>query len=320
MTPLSEIRVVHLFPPLLEAFLALLSELSDDDWRRPTACAGWSVKDVAAHMLAGDLGNLSRQRDQWPSGIVQRNAADLAVQLNAHNERWVQAARFVSPRALRALLEVTGPQVCAYFASLDPSAIGEVVSWAGPDAAPVWLDLAREYTERWHHQQHIRDAVRRPGLREPRFFEPVLAAFVHALPVTYRDVDAEAGTVVALTITGPAGGRWALRRERTAWSLVPGVSGGAAAEVVIDEDTAWRLFTNGLDRARAARAVDRDHRRSATRREAARRRRNHRLRPGTIRHDDESPRAAGGCHRRQRAGLAGAAARSGRCGGVEAGR
>jgi len=191
MTPPSEIRVVHLFAPLLEALLALLAELSDDDWRRPTACAGWSVKDVAVHMLAGDLGNLSRQRDGWPSGIEPRSAEDLARQINAHNERWVEAARFVSPRMVRALLEVTGPQVCAYFASLDPSATGEVVSWAGPDPAPVWLDLAREYTERWHHQQHIRDAVARPGLREPRFFAPVLAAFVHALPVAYRDCGAE---------------------------------------------------------------------------------------------------------------------------------
>ena len=255
MTPPSEIRVVHLFSPLLAALLALLAELSDDDWRRPTACAGWSVKDVAAHMLAGDFGNLSRQRDGWPSGIAPRSAEDLVRQINAHNERWVGAARFVSPRVLRGLLEVTGPQVCAYFASLDPSATGEVVSWAGPDPAPVWLDLAREYTERWHHQQHIRDAVGRPGLREPRFFAPVLAAFVHALPVTYGDVGAEPGTVVALTITGPAGGRWTLRRERTAWVLGAGASGGAAAEVVIDEDTAWRLFTNGVDRARAADAV-----------------------------------------------------------------
>jgi len=255
MTPPSEIRVVHLFAPLLEALLALLAELSDDDWRRPTACAGWSVKDVAVHMLAGDLGNLSRQRDGWPSGIEPRSAEDLARQINAHNERWVEAARFVSPRMVRALLEVTGPQVCAYFASLDPSATGEVVSWAGPDPAPVWLDLAREYTERWHHQQHIRDAVARPGLREPRFFAPVLAAFVHALPVAYRDVGADAGTVVALTIAGPAGGRWALRRQRTAWELDAGAPDDAAAEVRLDEDTAWRLFTNRVDRARAADAA-----------------------------------------------------------------
>lgn len=255
MPPLSEVLVVDLFAPMLHELLALLSALSDDDWRRPTACAGWTVKDVAVHMLAGDLGNLSRQRDRWPSGIVAGSAGELAVQLNAHNERWVQAARFVSPRVLRELLEVTGAHVGAYFASLDPHATGDVVSWAGPEPAPVWLDLAREYTERWHHQQHIRDAVGRPGLKEPRFLAPVLATFVRALPRTYRDVTAEVGAVVVLTITGASGGRWALRRARPAWSL--GVAGPspAAAEVVLDEDTAWRLFTKGLDREVAASRV-----------------------------------------------------------------
>ena len=255
MSAPSEVRVVHLFPPLLEALLGLLSALSDDDWRRPTACAGWAVKDVVAHMLSGDLGNLSRQRDGWPSGIAPRDAADLVVQINTHNERWVQAARFVSPRTLRELLALTGSRVCDYFASLDPHAVGDVVSWAGPEPAPVWLDLAREYTERWHHQQHIRDAVGRPGLREPRFFAPVLATFVRALPMTYRDVTAEVGTVVGLTITGPAGGQWALRREPSAWTLGPGTADDRAAEVALDEDTAWRLFTNGVDRERAAGAA-----------------------------------------------------------------
>jgi len=255
MSAPSEVRVVHLFPPLLEALLGLLSALSDDDWRRPTACAGWAVKDVVAHMLSGDLGNLSRQRDGWPSGIAPRDAADLVVQINTHNERWVQAARFVSPRTLRELLALTGSRVCDYFASLDPHAVGDVVSWAGPEPAPVWLDLAREYTERWHHQQHIRDAVGRPGLREPRFFAPVLATFVRALPMTYRDVAAEVGTVVGLTITGPAGGQWALRREPSAWTLGPGTADDRAAEVALDEDTAWRLFTNGVDRERAAGAA-----------------------------------------------------------------
>src|SRR5262245_6427935 len=113
MTPPSDVRVVELFPPLLEELLALLASLAEDEWRRPTACAGWSVKDVAAHLLAGDLGKLSRWRDGWHSGITARSTEELAVAINAHNERWVQAARFIGPRVLRDMLALTGPQVCA---------------------------------------------------------------------------------------------------------------------------------------------------------------------------------------------------------------
>jgi uncharacterized protein (TIGR03083 family) len=34
----------------------LLDELSDDDWDQPSLCAGWSIRDVAAHMTLQQLG------------------------------------------------------------------------------------------------------------------------------------------------------------------------------------------------------------------------------------------------------------------------
>ena len=70
----------------------------------------------------------------------------------------------------------------AYFRSLDPIAPGWEVSWAGPGAAPWWLHIAREYTERWAHQEQIREAVGAGGLHGRRLFAPVLDTFVHALP------------------------------------------------------------------------------------------------------------------------------------------
>jgi hypothetical protein len=51
----------------------------------------------------------------------------------------------MSPRLLIDLLQVTGRQMCAFFRTLDPYALGSPVSWVGPEPAPVWLDLAREY-------------------------------------------------------------------------------------------------------------------------------------------------------------------------------
>ena len=247
------ILVAHLFPESLGALLDLLDSLPNEQWQRPTACAGWTVKDVAAHLLGGDVGILSRQRDKYrpPAAAAIDSWDDLVALINRLNEQWVAAARRLSPRLLTDLLSYTGEQTSAYFGSLDPHALGQPVSWAGSDPAPVWLDLAREYTERWHHQQHIRDAVDRPGLTEVRYLGPALATFVRALPHTYRDVDAPAGTAVALTITGEAGGRWLLRREGRrhgddrSWSLYEGGE-PASAELTLDPDTAWRTFTKGL--------------------------------------------------------------------------
>jgi uncharacterized protein (TIGR03083 family) len=49
---------VHLFPEERARLLQLLHGLTEE-WRAPTACAGWSVKNVAAHLLGDDLGRLS---------------------------------------------------------------------------------------------------------------------------------------------------------------------------------------------------------------------------------------------------------------------
>jgi hypothetical protein len=144
------------------------------------------------------------------------------------------------------MLRLTGAQVSAFFQSLDPYALGGPVDWAGPDPAPVWLDLAREYTERWHHQQQIRDALSKPGLTEPRYLAPALDAFVRALPHTYRNVDAAEQTLVALTIAGAAGGTWFLLREQATWKLYLGITRAPDAHVTLAQDTAWRLFTKGI--------------------------------------------------------------------------
>jgi hypothetical protein len=205
------------------------------------------VQDVALHLLGVEVGNLSRKRDSFsPAAPSIRHAEDLVAFLNDLNETWVRATRRVSPRLLCDLLRLTGTQACEYFQSLDPCAPGVPVSWAGPDPAPTWLDLAREYTERWHHQQHIRVAVGQPGFKEPRFFAPVLDAFVRALPHTYREVTAADGTAVTLTIAGPSGGQWLLLREAHGWNLYLGSLRNPAAHVVIEQEVAWRVFTKGL--------------------------------------------------------------------------
>jgi uncharacterized protein (TIGR03083 family) len=252
MRPPEPVQVLDLFPEERAALLDLLSGLTEDEWDMPTACAGWSVKDVALHVLGGDLGNMSRRRDGFP-GSTLAPGEDLVTFINRFNEGWVQAARRLSPRVLLDLLGFSGPELWAYFRSLDLSAIGGGVSWAGLERAPVWLDVAREYTERWLHQQHIRDAVGKPGLTDHRFFAPVLATFVHALPVAFRDSDAPLGTIVQLHVEGEAGGDWSLVRDADEWKLYVGAEGAPEARVAMEQVVAWRLFTRGLTPEQAER-------------------------------------------------------------------
>ena len=243
------ILVTHLFPEILKELLKLLANLSVEDWDKPTTCSDWSVKDIALHLLGGDIGILSRKRDSHLfSGDPIQSWDELVDLINHLNDLWVKATRRISPRLLCDLLELTGTQVCDYFESLNPYAMGEPVNWAGPAPAPVWLDLAREYTERWHHQQHIRDAVGKPGLKQPPYFAPVHDAFIRALPHTFQEVAAADDTVVAVEISGDSGNHWILIKEGQSWNLYPDKAESPTAEVVIEQDIAWRLFTKGISR------------------------------------------------------------------------
>lgn len=246
------ILVAHLFPDVLSSLLELLSSISAEDWKKPTSCSQWSVKDVAAHLLWVDASNISRKRDGHSfGGQPIASWEQLVGFINDLNNTWVKTTRNLSPRVLCDLLKLIGEQSCDYFNSLDPFAMGEPVNWAGPQPAPVWLDLAREHTERWHHQQQIRDAVDKPGLKEPRFFAPVLDAFARALPHTFKNTDAAEGVTVALTVTGDSGGRWLLQRENGAWQLYVDDTHRVDAEAIIDQEIAWRLFSRGISRDQA---------------------------------------------------------------------
>lgn len=243
--------VLDLFPEERRHLLSLLSELSPEHWQAATVCPGWTVKDLVAHLLGDDLGRLSGGRDRHGAAISSSPPSwdELVASINERNEAWVTACRRLSSRVLVELLAWSGDQVVAHFASLDPMAAGLNVGWAGPGPAPNWLDVAREYTERWAHQEQIREAVGAPGLRHRRLFFPILDTFVHSLPHVYRDVAAPDGTHVRLVVSGAAGGAWSVVRREDRWGLYEGVEVPPATVVTLDEDLAWRLFTKGVDQA-----------------------------------------------------------------------
>ena len=190
------------------------------------------------------MGKVSRARDgsafeTWAPG---EDAGRFLARLN---EDWIKSARRMSPRLLTDLLEFMAGPLSEYFAALDPLALGDRVSWAGPSPAPVWLDTAREYMERWIHQQHIRDATVRAGQTEPQFVHPVLAASMHALPPAMEKHGSSPGALV-VAIGGPAGGSWSVVHADQRWQLFEGTADDPRASVRVAAEDWWRLVTLGL--------------------------------------------------------------------------
>jgi len=269
LRPPEPVLLVDRLAPLHGQLIALLRSLSPTDWDRPTACALWSVRDLAAHLLDDDLRRLSSQRDRQPlpAGAAIESHAALVAFVNRMNGEWVAAARRLSPRLLTDLLELTGPWVVDLFRSIDSAAPAHwAVSWAGEERSAHWFDVGRDYTERWLHQQQMRDAVGAPALTGREWLHPVLDLFVRALPNTFREIVREEGTSLRLAITGPAGGEWTLRREAGDWRLYVGTASEPDATVTLSDDAAWRLFSKGLapEAARASVRIDGDQALGAT--------------------------------------------------------
>jgi uncharacterized protein (TIGR03083 family) len=233
--------------------IALLSSLSPAEWELPTTAPLWAVRDVAAHLLDTALRTLSRGRDGCIVDRVElRTFQDIVALVDRLNKEGVTVYRRLSPRILTPLMKTACEETADYYESLDPfatSAIG--VSWAGEMTSPVWFHVARELTERWHHQQQIRLATGRPGIMNRPLYYPVLDTFLRGLPYACRDIAAFAGDALLIEISGDSGGLWCLVKSQDRWMFCKELPSSVKATVIIPESIAWRIFTKGIDRETA---------------------------------------------------------------------
>ena len=252
------IPTVHLFPQLDEKLIELLRSLRPDDWSKHTVAKQWTVKDVATHLLDGNIRMLSIVRDNFfgeAPGKIE-TYQDLVDFLNRLNADWVKATKRMSPSVLIELLEITGKEYASCVAKLDPFKPAVFsVAWAGEAQSLNLFHIAREYTEKWHHQQQIREAVNKPGIMSRELYYPLIDTFMQALPHTYRNIQANEDQVVKVTVTSESGGDWFLIYKNSGWMLRKDKPVQIDSTVVIDPDTAWKLFTKALSGSEAEKRI-----------------------------------------------------------------
>jgi len=261
LQPVQPLLVADRFAELGAALVDLLRSLRQEQWSLPTVCPAWSVRDVASHLLDTACRRLAAGRDGSrlpPPGKSLAEYRELLAFLNDLNAQWVEAARRLSPRLLTDFLALVEPQLAEYMLSLDPWSPGVPVAWAGESESQSWFDVARELTERWHHQQQIRLAAGAPPLDDPRLSGPVLETFLRALPHRYREVAASEGATLVVRINGRVPYVYTLRRDGSGWTLLAGEAAEPAARIVIPEEPAWLLLTKGMtgEAARARAAIE----------------------------------------------------------------
>jgi uncharacterized protein (TIGR03083 family) len=250
---LQPIFTAHLFPKLEAKLIELLRSLAPEDWEKQTLAPKWKVKDVAAHLLDTQIRKLAAARHGYKAENSKKlSPAKLVILINTLNAEGVRKYRRLHPDDLILRMETASRENAEYHQALDPFGIAMFpVSWAGEEESANWFDTAREFTERWHHQQQIRVAVNKPGIVTREFYFPVLDCFMRAVPYSYRNVSAKSGTFLQFNIVGDCGGSWYLFRDGHAWSLIASPDGEKISEMTIPQEIAWRIFTKGIAREEA---------------------------------------------------------------------
>ena len=237
--PATDVRAV--LPAERAQLLAWLDGLTSDQWLASTAAPGWTVKDLALHLLDDDLGWLSRGRDADRSGLLDTAVhGTFVAALAAKNEAWVRGAHQLSPRVVAGLLEWSGKEMDNFYAEMDLFGEGGVF-WASDSPVPLWFDIAQDLTERWVHQMQMRLAVDQVGDYAAAHLSTVLRTLVWAFPHQYRPA-APAGTRLLLDLG--AGGTWTLTcNAEGRWDLDPEAPARPDAALYASDDAGWRLLT-----------------------------------------------------------------------------
>ena len=161
-------RSRRLFRPIASELTALLRTLPSEAWNHPTVAGTWRVHDVVAHLVDVSMRRISWHRDRhtppapWRPPQTDR---EFVAFINGLNGQWVDAARRISPRMLTDVHEFVAAALADFTESFPDNAPALFpVSWAGEAQSDGWFDLGREFTEHWHHQAQVRDAVGAPPL------------------------------------------------------------------------------------------------------------------------------------------------------------
>lgn len=250
----SKIEVLPQLHKIDGLLIQFLENLSNKDWDQQTIAPKWTIKDVAVHLLDGNLRTLSMLRDGYFGEKAENinSYQDLVNYLNQLNADWVKATKRLSPKVIIELLKISGQEYYEFLTTLNPDDKAVFsVAWAGEQESKNWFHVAREYTEKWHHQQQIRFAIgENKELLKEAYYYSYLDTSIRGLPHHYRDTTGANGDLIKFVFRGSSNKTWFLRYANS-WKLLTEIDEKPTCEVTIEDEFAWRIFTKGVTKKEA---------------------------------------------------------------------
>ncbi|MHB1445627.1 MAG: maleylpyruvate isomerase family mycothiol-dependent enzyme [Acidimicrobiales bacterium] len=206
----------------------LLGELSEAEWLTPTALPGWSVKDVAAHVVGTEL-TLNGQASP-PLADESRAQPYIKNDIGAINEAWVESFRTRSgSEVVDQLRSVTARRRTELEAMTQEAFDADSWTPAGPGSYGRFMQI-RVY-DCWIHEQDIRDALGRPGHQSGPCAEQSLDEVGRALGyIVGKKAGAPQGASVTIALHGPTSRSLHVSVNGRA-AVVPHLDGPATAVV-----------------------------------------------------------------------------------------
>ena len=217
---MSDLKLVDLMEQVWRSIAALGSSLTEDQWKRPTDCPGWSVQDHLAHLVGAECGILGRpEPDHRPPEMVhvkndigRSNEVEVDWRRSRPGLKVLEEFQEVTAKRLR-LLRCMGEEDFAEGAQTP----------IGPGTVADFLRI--RIFDAWVHEQDIRRAVGLPGHLEGAVAQHSVGRVAMAMPyVVGKKAQAADGTTVVFEVTGPAGRVLPIGMEGTRarlWDMMP---------------------------------------------------------------------------------------------------
>jgi uncharacterized protein (TIGR03083 family) len=174
----------------------LCSPLSEQEWKVPTGCPGWTVQDNLSHLIDYEARALGRPGpDHSPVDVSHTKNA-----MGESNEVGVDYRRSRPGReVLEEFREVTTARLAQLQALTEEDLGREIVTPAGPGTLADMLRL--RVMDTWTHEQDIRRALGQPGHVDGPAAQEAVGFFAGFLPlVVGKRAGVTEGATVAIEI------------------------------------------------------------------------------------------------------------------------
>ena len=178
------------------SLVELCDTLTDDEWKCPTGCPGWSVQDHVSHLIDYESRALGRPGPAEQSLSLPHTKNPLGESNEVGGE--LRRSR-TGAEVLAELREITAARLAQLSSLTADDLAREVVTPAGPGTVRDMLRL--RVMDTWSHEQDIRRAVGRPGHEEGPAVDETVDYFARFLPIVIaKRAGAADGSIVVMEV------------------------------------------------------------------------------------------------------------------------